>query len=372
MDSHKPIGNMSFTYAELLEAVKEKRVNRRGNQDGTLHIYNYSDSVQYLNAWDEITMNCRGLILDPQGKIVARPWKKFFNLGQVDLPIQFDTPVEVMDKADGSLGILYPVPPDKVTCTGFAGNFNRKQEYAIATRGSFDSSQAWHATRLWRAKYSHLNEDIAKSFSDYTFLFEIIYPRNRVVLDYKGMDDLMLLGAVENSTGYYFGPKASAAMLQWPGPVVETMPFNTMSEALANTDRNNAEGFVIRSHNFMVKIKQPDYLELHKLVTNLSPKSVWDQLRSGKSETDIISNFPDEFHDDVKALIKPLKEAYEKRSGEILNGYHKVMHTLVSPERKEIAKVFSKYKDKHYYFALLDGNSISDAVWKDIKPKEEL
>ncbi len=368
------IDGLPFSYDQLQEAVKEKRVTKRGNDEGTLDIYNYTDSVQYLNTWDDITLNCRGLIIDRQGNIVARPWKKFFNLGQVNLPIQFDTPVEVMDKADGSLGILYPFHPEKSACTGFG--IPKRTSYRIATRGSFNSSQAWHATRVWNAKYSHLDEDIAIAFKNFTFLFEIIYPSNRVVLDYKGMDDLMLLGAVDNKMGYYFGPKTAAAMLQWPGPVVETMEFNTLSEALGNTDRKNAEGFVVRSHNFMVKIKQPDYLELHKLVTNLSAKTVWDKLKQGIRKSDIVSNFPDEFHADVEALVDPLIKAYEDRAADILEGFNDSLDAFMAKgeefNRAGYAKHISKSKDKNYYFTLLDGKSIAEGLWKELKPKEEI
>jgi putative RNA ligase len=39
-----------------------------------------------------------------------------------------------------------------------------------------------------------------------TVLVEIVYPANRIVLDYGGLDDLILLGAVDIATGRTFGP----------------------------------------------------------------------------------------------------------------------------------------------------------------------
>lgn len=371
---------LPFTPGELQAAVAAGDVTARRHPMLPYTIYNYSPSIQFENNWNDVTINCRGLILDDEFNIIARPWKKFFNLGQVDLPIQFDTPVEVMDKADGSLGILYPIVVDTPEM------FDMR--YGVSTRGSFTSEQAQFATKLWDEKYSRIDP-----FPGYTMLFEIIYPANRIVLDYKDMEDLILLGAVENKTGYYISPRQAQYMwthrgrgwpkdsVGWPGPVVEVMDFETISEALGKTDRPNAEGYVIRAHNFMVKVKQPDYLELHRLVTNASPKTVWEQLKAGKSRSEIISNFPDEFHDYIGSMIDPLLDAYEIRMEQILEGYNKakqkadsigslVGEVTYSPARKDYARVFSKSKDAKYYFLLLDNRSIREVLWTELKPRE--
>lgn len=356
--------SLPFTRLELADAIQRGEITARSHPSLPYTIYNYTPEVQYSNRWNDITLNCRGLILDCDFNIVARPWKKFFNLGQVDLPIQMTDPVEVMDKADGSLGILYNNAYNYVE-----GNLWVPDSYAIATRGSFESEQAIHATKVWNENYSHLEVP-----RDYTFLFEIVYPENRIVLNYDGMDDLILLGAVEKATGYYIGPKAAEAMLRWPGYVVDVMPFNTISAALGHMARSNAEGYVIRSHNFMVKLKQPDYLELHRLVTNMTPKSIWEQLRAGKSVDEIIANLPDEFHSMAEDIAKPLVHQYAVRLDEIFEGYTSVMDSFMSDgsqfDRGRFARSIQKAKDKAYYFALLDEKPITDMLWKELRPKE--
>ena len=309
---------LPFTADELAAAVAAGDVTARRHPYLPYTIYNYSPETQYSKKWNDITLNCRGLILDDDFNIIARPWKKFFNLGEIELPIQFDTPVEVMDKADGSLGILYP----EILDTDEAFDIL----WRVSTRGSMDSEQARFASKLYQEKYGQIDP-----IPGYTMLFEIIYPANRIVLDYGDMEDLILLGAVENSTGYYFGPRQAKWMWtergdalpdhSWPGPVVDVMPFNTLSEALGNTDRKNAEGYVIRSHNFLVKVKQPDYLDLHRLVTNASPLTVWEKLRDGQSRSQIISAFPDEFHDYIGGMIDPLLEEFEIRLSEITRSF---------------------------------------------------
>lgn len=360
---------LPFTNEALTRAVDEGLVTQRRHPTLPYTIYNYSPAVQYSNKWDEVTLTCRGLILDDNYNIVARPWKKFFNLGQVNLPIQFTDPVEVMDKADGSLGILYNNAYNHVE-----GNLWIPDSYAIATRGSFVSDQAIHATQVWNEKYADaipddvMTQEVLRKF---TFLFEIVYPENRIVLDYDGMDDLILLGAVEKSTGYYVGPNVAAAMIAWPGPVVEVMPYKSITEALSHTDRKNAEGFVIRSHNFMVKIKQPDYLTLHRIVTNLSARTVWEQLASGRSVEQICNDIPDEFHAWVRELAEPLLIQFDKLYEECYSSFNNVTERVGVSDRKKFAIEASKSKHRAAMFMMLDGKPIREYLWKLTKPKQE-
>jgi RNA ligase len=364
---------LPFTREELAQALEDGDVTKRDHPLLPLSIYNYSPEIQYTNKWNNVTRACRGLILDASLNIVARPWEKFFNLGQIELPIQFDDPVEVMDKADGSLGILYPTAKIK---------FGRvvPDGYAISTRGSFESDQARHGTETWRVKYGELIPE-----PGYTLLFEIVYPANRIVLDYDGMDDLVLLGAVQNQSGYYISPTIAKHMffkqsgeeqreyVEWPGPVVEVYNHKSISEAIGSMGRKNKEGYVIRSHNFMVKVKEPDYIELHRLVTNVSPKTVWEQLKDGKTKTQIVSLFPDEFHAYVESMIEPLIYNFNLRFAEIQDQYHKVMDNYLKVEggefsRARYARFIRNEKDKRYFFSLLDGRSIRDSLWSELKP----
>lgn len=116
-----------------------------------LTIWNYTEEVQYNNKWDELTLSARGLVTDEFGTIVARPFKKFFNMEEgKHTPTQ---DFEVFEKVDGSLGIV----------------FNYKGEWLIATRGSFTSDQAIKGKEMLD-KYP-----VEKLDKNKTYLFEIIY-----------------------------------------------------------------------------------------------------------------------------------------------------------------------------------------------------
>jgi len=350
---------LPFSVEELETAVSDGDVTKRPHPTLPYFIYNYSPEVQFSKKWNRVTRACRGLILDEDYNIIARPWEKFFNLGEVELPFQFTDPVEVMDKADGSLGILYQVG---------------EKDYQIATRGSFMSEQAAKGTEILYRNYRQDFPNLDAVTGDHTLLFEIIYPSNRIVLDYDGMEDLILLGAVENATGYYLSPVHAQAISGWNGPVVETYDFPNITTALGEMGRKNKEGYVVRRGNFMVKIKEPDYLDLHRLVTNCSPKTVWEQLKDGKSITQICSAFPDEFHGMVKGFAEPLERQYESHLQGILASYDyclQMVHRRYGLEatRADYARVFKKHPQARYFFLLLDNRSVNDVLWQELKPK---
>lgn len=116
-----------------------------------LTIWNYSQQTQYEGKWDEITLACRGLVTDDKGTVVARPFKKFFNMEEgKHTPTQ---DFEVYEKMDGSC----------IIC------FYYSDKWIFASRGSFISEQAQMAEKLAK-KYPIKTLDKTK-----TYMFEIIY-----------------------------------------------------------------------------------------------------------------------------------------------------------------------------------------------------
>ena len=175
---------------------------------------------------------------------------KFFNYGQEQAPkFQPVEYVHVADKMDGSLGIIYPTPLG---------------EWAVATRGSFTSDQAIHATTLLNSGIDPILDYLRTTYRiGFVPVVEIIYPENRIVLNYGNLDSLPLLGFVDLSTGV-FDPAIDGKDRdgEWPWGVAESKGEMTYAEALALPPRENAEGLVLyRSWDgAMVKVKQEDYV----------------------------------------------------------------------------------------------------------------
>lgn len=316
-----------------------------------LSIANYSEKTQYENAWNEVTLACRGLIYDADGGVVARPYRKFFNYGDTTNTGTLDltAPAVVTDKLDGSLGISYPTPDG----------------LAVATRGSFASDQAVHATQLLRTRYRHFDARPGT-----TYLWEIVYPLNRIVVDYGDRDDLILHGAVATATGHVY---TAAECYEWPGPRVTQFQYETLAEALAAEPRPNAEGLVVMlgTDQTMVKIKQDDYVALHRIITGLNARTVWEWLGDGKTVGDLCATLPDDFHGWVEDLAAELMFEAADLITAATNAHEATLRSMPAGwTRGDYARAIAANPSKPYMFLLLDGNhsKARDLAWRAVKP----
>ncbi len=325
--------------SDLEAEIRAGYINRRIHPEfPTLATVGYSDKCQFDNHWTPATKACRGIIYDTVTlEVIARPFAKFFNYGQGD-PADYDLDAPILgafDKYDGSLGIRY-TRPDGLT--------------AIATRGSFDSEQARHATALaWRLGWEPIDQGV-------TDLYEIIYPDNRIVIDYGDRDELVYLGAVNIESGEYLAAGDDSA-------------GRTLGEVLSLPARKNAEGYVIWLDPWRaVKLKQQDYLELHRIVSSLSVKEVWRQLRAGTFD-DFATALPDEFHAWARSTADGLRATFAGIDTEA-NLIHERVLERGFPDRKAQALWLKANAGPvmGYVFSLLDGRDISDGIWRAIEP----
>lgn len=270
--------------ALLGRMMDEGYVQVRYHPDYPYAIYCYTKQAMFDRKWNDVTRTCRGLIVNEDtGEILARPFKKFFNFGEPDAPVFGQTDwVTVFDKVDGSLGIAYDTPNGP----------------AIATKGSFVSEQAQHATELLRAEYPLYQTD------DYcTDLFEIIYPENRIVLDYGEMDELRYLGSVVVHSGENYWNGLLIGLYGIPkNHFLDSGPFYQLELDL---NRPNSEGFVLLNDDTgdRIKMKQEDYIELHKIMTGLNERQLWEWLAQGKEIEEILTDLPEEIHDWAEPIL---------------------------------------------------------------------
>lgn len=321
-------------------------VDEKEHPTAPLLIYNYTQTCQFSKSWDEVTMMCRGLIVHKDTReIVARPFKKFFNyeehLAKGD-KIPESKPM-VYPKMDGSLGILYWIG----------------DEPHIATRGSFVSDQAQWATSFIRQ--SDVSQWLRDAKKHFTYLFEIIYPENRIVLNYGGMQNLVLLAVIETETGQTM----SLSQYDLDFPIVSEIPF-TSYEELKKLDTPNEEGFVLYFHenDFRMKIKFETYVKLHKVMTGLSQIGIWEMMKDGADPYG--NELPDEMFGWVSGIVDDLQGKFfdiEEQAG--------IVATLAKdfPTRKDQAEYIKKTKFPGISFTMLDGKSYAEAIWRIIRPK---
>jgi len=329
----------------LKEMLAQEYVMVQKHPNADLYIYNYTRKAQFERLWNEITLLTRGLILDGEMNIVARPFIKFFNYEE-HTPEQIPAlPFELYEKMDGSLGILY---------------WLNGKPY-IASRGSFESDQAKHANKVLYERYQHTFEKLNKGA---TYLFEIIYPENRIVCDYFGKDDLVLLAVIDNTTG-------NDLPLEEIGfEVVKRYDGFTDLEKVRDVQDSNREGYIAKFINgFRVKMKFEEYCRLHSIVTNVSNVIVWEHLRDGKSFDELLDRTPDEFDQFIKKTVQELTDRFNEVHERAMLEHREVMLQNFS-SRKEMAEyVFKNCTNSKLVFSLMDGKDISRNIWPLVRPK---
>jgi len=334
----------------LLEMIDKKYVNIQKHPTTDLWLLNYSKSCQLNKVWNEVTTQCRGLIVDMFGNIVARPFPKFYNYEELEgLGIKVpNLPFEAYEKMDGSLGIMYWV---------------NDMPY-LATRGSFNSDQCKHGTELLHTKYKNVWNRFDKNK---TYLFEIIYPEDKHCIVYgPEVDDIFLLAIIDTETG------------------LETDSIDNYRDVLSVTkhydgirdwknirnefDGENREGFVIRfSNGFRMKLKYEQYFKIHFLRSMLSKKYILECMMDKKIKDieENISQLDEENQIYYRKMMKEIQDRYNEIEKEFLLIYRE-RGILESP--KEYAEWVLKQKGwSSMIFQKEKGADYSQIIWKIIK-----
>jgi RNA ligase len=342
---------------EILEKYHEDGLlMKQTHPTKDLYIWNYTPKVQYESLWDDITMQCRGLITNSKGDIVAKPFGKFFNYEEVihkDL-IPWDSEYAyVQEKMDGSLGIL----------------FNYDDEWIMATRGSFTSEQSIRGFEILKSKY-----DLSKFVKGFTYLSEIIYSENRIVVSYE-QDKITFLSVTspEGELNWYTARAIFHSSEIKEDDIVESTTITFGKETFdvyKKLNTPNREGFVIRFYpsNFRMKIKFEEYVRLHRILTNVSNINIWESLKDNISFDEILDKVPDEFYNWVRDTRNELINQYEKIEEE----YKWIFKVINRSPNCENRTIFAEHAKKHKYpyllFSMLDGKDYSNKIWKLIRP----
>jgi len=353
----------------LSDGIRDGYIIEHKHPTLDLYLYNYTRKCSFDKAWNETTLLCRGLILDGEGNIVSLPLPKFFNWGE--LTTEQQKKYEKMsftatEKLDGSCGIAW----------------KHNGQYGIATRGSFSSEQAIWATNLLNTKYKNLLPYIR--FENVTLVFEIIYPKNRVVVNYGDFADIVLIAVMNNETGEDISFEDIVAddvlniferVTHYPN--LEHLDF----EDIQKQNATNREGYVIRFENGdRVKLKFDEYCRLHSKITNFCSRDIWTALKADDESmlVEILENVPDEFDKWVRYKIHQFREDFQALYDTAVKAWENVLQALPEEVRHN-KKVFAKenqLRNKYtnlegLVFALEAGKDISAKIWDRLYPPHE-
>ena len=341
----------------LGQHVKNGLVTNRRHESLPLAILNYTPECQYSRAWDEVTRKCRGLIYNTQTlEVVARPFEKFGNWDESGYPFPPSGPALRMEKMDGSLGIMYFVP------FGDSG----AGVFQMATRGSMHSEQADWATKFlgdnWPDGWA---PDRSK-----TYLFEIIYPENRIVVDYGEHEGLTLLDVIDNETG--FPDTDEFDNCAWPDKVKRQHVPGFDSGQVVDIPQGG-EGFVFLwpAKNFRTKMKSAEYVEIHRMISRLSEKTVWEALVAGKTRDEIKVGLPEEFHKWVDGVIDNIQMDATRIVENVMTKWYSLEKAGLTENRRDFALAIKEHPLRKYLFLMLDNKSVYEVALRDSKPVKE-
>jgi len=156
-------------------------------------------------------------------------------------------------------------------------------------------------------------------------------------------------------------------------------------------NEQNREGYVLTYtecapiHQVKVKVKFADYVRMHRIVTGVSPKAIWEMLASG-SNLEQLEDTPEHFRkwafqwrdklvDEFNAIWDEAKKVADETESKV-RMFEKTTEAVMLPMdakeyRKSLALLYQRHAPKllPVLFAMLDGQNPMPIIWKMIKPR---
>lgn len=331
-----------------------KLVKISEHDDFPLIKLSYTHQCANEREWNEFTIASRGIIINTEDmELVAQPFDKFFNLGEMlqldQLP---DEEYVVQEKYDGVLIIPY--------------EYDGK--YYFSTRGSFDNEfidvaeERFLTNRMRR--WLHDNEA-------WTFMFELIHPKSKILTDYKGRESLVLLGARHYWEGYLMDDadlkeKAAEGVLEvretW-----KTINLDHMEQLKETETEQLYEGVVIQFESgLLIKVKRHDYVRVSAAIRKVSTKNIIGLLTEQK-----FGAWRDELPEEIQTMADEIAHVIEMTYIEIDSKIKDAWEDVkdLQGDRKDFATaVFQDHsKWQTFMFALRDEKDLAPFIWKHIK-----
>lgn len=364
---------LGVTSTELQKYVNDGLVDTAFHPTFPLVLFTYSRKCVADQAWDKVTTKCRGLIANLNtDEIIARPFEKFFNFGeslQKDESGELEPerpdrePDYIVEKMDGFLCTMY---------TWEGKNY-------IASKGSFDSPHSRWAT-AWLNEH-HPNLKVAPGL---TAVFEGITPNLRIVVDYGGREELVLLTVIDNKTGVELVPEWLAQNFGFHTPLRHSLRLQDAVNQTLNPSVKNIEGYVLVWNRlgqtpFRLKLKYQDYLRIHRMVTGTSPKRVFEALVNGwdaEMDTWLDESVP-WFSKFISRWKTALDTRYKELETDAKSAFDEIRQSALDDAaegnlwtRKQWAERFKTRPEELHsvLFAMLDGKDYQPFIWKRVKP----
>ena len=348
-------------------------------EDNGLYIFNYNmlafevlepatddkpAVVAYTNFNLPITQEARGIIINPETKeVVCWPFRKFGNFGESYVDSIDWKSAKVQEKVDGS---IMKVWFDK-----------RNKKWAVSTNSMIDAYKAQNGIYV---NFGEIFDEAAFGILDYsrldtdnTYIFELVSPKTRVVIDYEETK-IYHIGTRSNITGKEFDIDIG---------VEKPKEYNLSSltqcieaaKLLNETTKENKyevkqEGFVVRDKDFnRIKIKSPDYLLVHNTLNNgvLSLDRTFELVENNETE-EYLTYFPqhrdklDEFKNRYYTVLNNIEE-YCK--------YTKNLYKKLNFNKKALAEIIKSDKYSTFGFTYINNEKSANELFNALTTKNK-
>ena len=343
--------------------------------DGNLYMFNYADSRKLEdiarakaieNGEEEIewlhtdfslpeVQESRGIVLevvDGDANVVCWPFRKFGNYGESYVDNIDWNSASVQTKVDGSIMKVW---------------FDKREEenrWRVSTNSTIN---AYDNKNGLYVNFGEIFDEAAKGVldysilnKDYTYIFELVSPKTRVVIDYPETK-IYHLGTRSNITGQELltdigVEKPKEYYLNNLNDCIKAAQM--LNNAKEESDRFNVEyeGFVVCDKNFnRIKIKSPEYLTAHNALNN-------GILSYARTIEIIENNEIEEYGTYFPQHLDKLKE-YEKKYYEVINNIEKyinyatkLFNTKAHQDMKEVAQIIKNDRYATFAFSVLKSN----------------
>jgi len=278
---------------ELAEKYPALRVNEHSGR--TMFTYLYAD---YKLLQEPCGKETRGIVFGPDGKILSRPFHKFFNPGEPGAPAAEDFKIWfVGEKVDGSLLQVRWLKDENELFVASRSTINPETSYVIKAFNALPESTKEQIKAL------------AMALPEHTHLYELVDPNNQIVIFHERLGAKYIISrAIDSGVYAIFSTQADEYVAWKPNDDDKSIAdFQHMAE-----DATGIEGWVVLDHEAQdfLKIKTPWYLERHAAASLNLPEhylNAWaDGVLDDYANYDVISG------GSKGAIIRAVDEALTK------------------------------------------------------------
>ena len=342
-------GRKEFVVAERVFGTV---INYNVNMPDTFNIDEDDLMANYGRAIPKGIMRreCRGLIFFPDGKLMSRPFHKFFNVGEREetqfMNIDMSSDHTIMEKMDGSM--IRPIYSE--------GKFR------VATKMGL-SDVAIKCEKYVSEDQLGWMEIMMKQNT--TPLFEFISPENRIVVDYP-KTELVLLAVRENISGKYLDVEGLRGNTFFPVvPTYGSVEGNLEEYITRQREAEEREGDIVRFTNgHMFKAKNDWYVRIHKALDRVRFDRNIVDLIVNENMDDVVPMMPEHEIKRIRDFEKKFWIAFEQKQNQLYGMGLAVRE--YDGDRKRIALEFIPHlpnrTDAQFVFRMVDGNEPRDLL----------